>query len=157
VNPVNEEITSALIPLRDRTLLVPGSAVAEISVWRRIRMVAGQPPWLLGLAQWRDGRLPVLDLEALMDPNRLPLDRGRCLVVLNRSRPEPDLSFVGLVGAGLPRLVRVAPDDLHGYRAEPSPWFLGRAVLGMDEVYFPDLTEIENQLLRLELPAPART
>lgn len=153
---MSEEITSALIPLRGRTLLVPGSAVAEISVWRRLRTVPDRPPWLLGLAQWRGGRLPVLDLEALMDPKAAPADRGRCLIVLNRSRPEPELSFLGLVAAGLPRLVRVAPEDLHDYRAEPSPWLLGRAVLGMDEVHLPDLTELENQLLRLDLPAPAR-
>ena len=146
---MSEEITSALIPLRDRTLLVPGSAVAEISVWRRIRMVPDQPPWLLGVAQWRRGALPVLDLEALMDPRRAPVDRGRCLVVLNRSRPDPAPPFLGLAAIGLPRLVRVAADDLHAYRVESSPWLLGRAVLGMDEVQFPDLAELESQILRL--------
>lgn len=145
---MSDELTCALVPLATRTLLLPGAAVAEIAVWRRVRRTQAHAAFILGETQWRGLQLSVLDLDVLMDNERAPLERGRCMVVLNRAQVGSERDFYAVAALALPRLVRVAPEDLTDFSDTPSPWLLGTMAYGSDDVAIPDLVSVENQLQR---------
>ena len=51
-------ITGLLVPLADRTLLLPNVAVAELIPYRAPHATEGAPSWYLGQVPRRDLRLP---------------------------------------------------------------------------------------------------
>ena len=57
-------LTGLLVPLADRTLLLPNVAVAELIPYRAPQVTEGTPDWFLGQIAWRDLRLPLLSFEA---------------------------------------------------------------------------------------------
>lgn len=59
-NPTPDSLTGLLLPLSDRTLLLPNVAVAELIAYRNPQVAAGLPQWYLGQVAWRDLRLPLL-------------------------------------------------------------------------------------------------
>ena len=61
-------LTGLLLPLSDRTLLVPNVALAELIPYRAPQATPGLPAWLLGQVAWRDLRLPLLSFEAADEP-----------------------------------------------------------------------------------------
>lgn len=63
-NPTPDSLTGLLLPLSDRTLLLPNVAVAELIAYRNPQVAAGLPQWYLGQVAWRDLRLPLLSFEA---------------------------------------------------------------------------------------------
>ena len=58
-NPTPDSLTGLLLPLSDRTLLLPNVAVAELIAYRNPQVAAGLPQWYLGQVAWRDLRLPL--------------------------------------------------------------------------------------------------
>ena len=75
-------LTGLLVPLSDRTLLVPNVAVAELIPYRAPQVSAGMPAWFLGQVAWRDLRLPLLSFEAASD-GQPQVGAGARVVVLN--------------------------------------------------------------------------
>src|SRR5690606_24222737 len=57
-------LTGLLVPLADRTLLLPNVAVAELVPYRAPRAAEGAPSWFLGQVPWRDLSLPLMSFEA---------------------------------------------------------------------------------------------
>ena len=56
-------LTGLLVPLADRTLLLPNVAVAELIPYRAPQVSEGMPEWFLGQIAWRDLRLPLLSFS----------------------------------------------------------------------------------------------
>ena len=52
-------LTALLVPLADRTLLLPNVAVAELIPYRPPHVTPGLPSWFLGQVAWRDLQLPL--------------------------------------------------------------------------------------------------
>src|SRR6218665_6577 len=71
-------LTGLLVPLADRTLLLPNVAVAELIPYRAPQVTPGMPAWFLGQMAWRDLSLPLLSFEAASDgqPQIRPGARG---------------------------------------------------------------------------------
>ena len=63
----SSHLTGLLVPLADRTLLLPNVAVAELIPYRAPQTSEGMPGWFLGQVAWRDLRLPLLSFEAASD------------------------------------------------------------------------------------------
>ena len=57
-------LTGLLVPLADRTLLLPNVAVAELIPYRAPQVSEGAPAWFLGQIAWRDLSLPLFSFEA---------------------------------------------------------------------------------------------
>lgn len=108
---VPEQIASLLIPMLGRPLLVPNVTVAEIVNWREVTPAADSPAWLLGHANWRGTRLPVISIERMNNPEAEDADSGQRLVVINSQRPL-NIPFYGICVQGIPRLARVFPEEL---------------------------------------------
>ena len=106
-----EQIASLLIPMIGRPMLLPNVAVAEIVSWEQPERREGAPDWLLGQVQWRGVAVPVVSLELMNAADVEDAGSGQRLAVVN-GVGECQLPFYAISVQGLPRLVRVFPEEL---------------------------------------------
>ena len=92
-NPTPDSLTGLLLPLSDRTLLLPNVAVAELIAYRNPQVAAGLPQWYLGQVAWRDLRLPLLSFEAASSGEQQPvLGSSARVVVINALGGRPHVN-----------------------------------------------------------------
>ncbi|MDP3817240.1 chemotaxis protein CheW [Pseudomonas sp.] len=137
-------LTSLLLPLVDRTLLLPNVAVAELIPYRAPQLSAGMPSWFLGQIGWRDLRLPLLSFEAASD-GQAQVGAGARVAVINALGGRPAVKFIALLVQGIPRSVKVGP-ELARADVRLAPLELGAVSLGDTVLKIPDLIGLEQKL-----------
>lgn len=137
-------LTGLLVPLADRTLLLPNVAVAELIPYRAPQVSEGMPEWFLGQIAWRDLRLPLLSFEAACG-GQAQVASGARVAVINALGGRPKVKFIALLVQGIPRSLKVG-SDLPAADVELAPLELGAARVGEDVVRIPDLAALEQLL-----------
>ena len=137
-------LTGLLLPLSDRTLLVPNVALAELIPYRAPQATPGRPAWLLGQVAWRDLRLPLLSFEAAAG-GEVKVGSGARVAVLNALGGRPHVKFIALLLQGIPRSLKLE-DDLRRANAPLSILELDSVQLGTDVAKIPDLMALEQML-----------
>lgn len=141
-----EQIASLLIPMVGRPLLLPNVAVAEIVPWQEPERLEDKPQWFLGEVEWRGVRIPVLSLELMNDPELEDAAHGNRLAVLN-GVGQTKHNFYAVAVQGIPRLVRVFPDELGNEQdaTEEKSYDMHVQVSG-ERAVIPDLANVEREL-----------
>jgi hypothetical protein len=109
-----------VLPLTQRQLLLPASALAEVLPKWQSRPLPETPQWCAGELEWRQRRLPLIDFERWSGGPDTP---GRWLVVCNRS--QDDLPFSPLWSAArrtppaTAAAQQSAPGHSHATRCRP--------------------------------------
>lgn len=137
-------LTGLLVPLADRTLLVPNVAVAELIPYRAPSSAQGTPPWFLGQVSWRDLTLPLLSFEAASDGQPETGSTAR-VAVLNAMGGRDHVKFIALLVQGIPRSVKVDP-SLARSDVRLAPLELDAVNLGDVQARIPDLIALEQKL-----------
>ncbi|OCX12003.1 chemotaxis protein [Stutzerimonas xanthomarina] len=137
-------LTGLLVPLADRTLLLPNVAVAELVPYRAPRTAEGAPSWFLGQVAWRDLSLPLLSFEAASNGVAAP-DSGARVAILNALGGREHVKFIALLVQGIPRSVKV---DASLARSDVAlaPLELDTVNLGDVQARIPDLIALEQKL-----------
>lgn len=139
-----DNLTGLLVPLADRTLLLPNVAVAELIPYRAPQAAEGAPAWFLGQIAWRDLRLPLLSFEAASG-GQAPAGSGSRVAVINALGGRPKVKFLALLVQGIPRSFKVAA-DLPAAEVDLAPLELAAARVGEEVVRIPDLVGLEQLL-----------
>ncbi len=141
-----ERLRVLQIPLEEGTrLMVPNVAVAEVIPAQPAEAVPLGPPWLEGMLDWREHRIPLVRLEKLLG---LPVDesaRARRIAIFNRSRKDGRPPFYAVRLQGIPRLAKVTEDqvqDVAGEEDDTGFMHFGVEVDG-ERFVIPDLVVIE--------------
>ena len=137
-------LTALLVPLADRTLLLPNVAVAELIPYRAPQVTPGLPDWFLGQVAWRDLQLPLLSFEAASN-GQAQIGPGARVAVLNAMGGRDKVKFIALLVQGIPRSMKVE-DNLVRANAELEPLELDAVQLGEAVVKIPDLAGLEQKL-----------
>lgn len=137
-------ITSLLVPLADRTLLLPNVAVAELIAYRTPQTVQGAPAWFLGQVPWRDLMLPLLSFEAASGGQAETGSRLQ-VVILNALGGREHVKFIALLVQGIPRSIKV-DGSLARSDATLAPLELDAVNLGDIQARIPDLIGLEQKL-----------
>lgn len=144
-----EQLTGLLLPLSDRTLLVPNVAVAELIPYRAPQTASHAPAWLLGQVAWRDLNLPLLSFEAASG-GQTQIGPNARVVVLNALGGRAHVKFVALLVQGIPRSTRVDA-GLTRARAPLAPLELDAVTLADGVAKIPDLVALEQMLADAKL------
>ncbi|MDH4653224.1 chemotaxis protein CheW [Pseudomonas sp. JS3066] len=137
-------LTGLLLPLSDRTLLVPNVALAELIPYRAPQATPGLPAWLLGQVAWRDLRLPLLSFEAAAG-GEAKVGSGARVAVLNALGGRPHVKFIALLLQGIPRSLKLE-EDVRRANAPLAALELDSVQLGTDVAKIPDLVALEQML-----------
>lgn len=151
------DISSMLLPLDDRYLLLPGVTVAEIVTFAspETEYNEGTPPWFLGYIHWRNQRLPLVAYESMLDEGEQTphmSNRSR-IAVMNNTGLNHQLPFFALLLQATPRLLRLSPEDVITYdeKVINAGEKMHVQVAG-EEATVPDIAFIECQIVNyLEL------
>lgn len=143
-----EEIPCLLLPLHGRTLLVPTVTVAEMVPMAPFHDEPETPDWFLGYFPWRGRQVPLLSFELLAGETEAEVvSKGR-VAVLNNTGVSDELPFVAIPTLGLPRMSRVAAEDIKEDTETPKrPFELMRVKIGLEEMAIPDVTALERTYL----------
>ncbi len=142
---IPEQIASLLIPMIGRPLLVPNVSVAEIVGWEEPEKPADSPQWLLGEVEWRGVKLPVVSLELMNDPEIEDASAGQRLAVVN-SIGEYKQSFYAISVQGIPRLVRVFPEEMGSEESVDEKAYDMTVMVSGERAVIPDLMTVEKEL-----------
>lgn len=136
-------LTGLLLPLSDRSLVLPNVAVAELIGYQACTPAPDQPAWLLGWIDWRSQRLPLLSFEAACGGQTLVGERAR-IVVLN-ALGGSSRSFFALLVQGIPRSCKL--DSQLNYVDVPlGELELAAVQVGEQVARVPDLVALEKLL-----------
>ncbi|GGU77442.1 chemotaxis protein [Pseudomonas laurentiana] len=143
-NSGRSSLTGLLLPLCDRSLVLPNVAVAELIGYRPGMQALEGFDWHLGWIDWRNQRLPLISFEAACGGPTQVGERAR-IVVLN-SLGESRLRFMALLVQGIPRSCKL--DSQLNYVDVPlAPLELAAVQVGELVARVPDLVALERLLL----------
>ncbi len=148
--PLPEQVPGLLIPMVGRPMILPNLAVAEIVPWKRpTRKDNTAPAWLLGRVEWRGLQVPLISLELM---NNIELDdaqHGSRIAVVN-GVGKTKLPFYAISIQGIPRLLRVYPEDITQEEQLPDkPALAWQMAVNGERMVVPDLDYVESQLEQL--------
>jgi len=136
-------LTALLLPLADRTLVLPNVAVAELIGYQYGQPAPDRPAWHLGHITWRNQSLPLVSFEAACGAQAVVSEQAR-IVVLNAVGESP-LRFIGLLIQGVPRSCRL--DSQLSYIDVPlAPLEIAAVQVGEQVARVPDLEGLERLL-----------
>ena len=133
-----------ILPLTEGAMLLPNTAVAEVTAEFRMEAVPAAPQWLCGRAGWRGRHVPVVALEPLL--GGAPPSAVQRVAVLNTLNGDPELPFLAVAISGIPRLMQVAEGSLGPCREGTHAGLLCRVVLPGGEAVIPDIDTLEAWL-----------
>lgn len=110
----NEEIYCLIVPMRDKPILIPNKALAEI-----VPYIDSEPPpedhmpWHIGYLHWRGMLLPVVSYEQIYNPDFPPSDRRQKMVaILHTQLGLKQMPYFGVAVEGIPRLAPVSKESV---------------------------------------------
>lgn len=149
-NPEVNQISTLLVPISGRLLVLPNVAVAEIIPFRDPMVAEDVPTWFLGFFEWRSSQVPLVSFEAINDEPFAGRGFGRRIAILNNVTGDPNLPFVGVVTEGLPRLLRLAPDEIaDDADSSAGPAELARVYINGERASIPNVAWIQQQVVRV--------
>jgi len=140
-----EQIASLLIPMIGRPLLLPNVAVAEIVTWDQPEKPEDSPEWYLGMVDWRGVDLPVVSLELMNNPEIEDAAQGQRLAVIN-GIGECKLPFYAISVQGIPRLVRVYPEEMGNEEQSEDRAYDTLVMVSGERAVIPDLANVEREI-----------
>ncbi|HEX5313381.1 MAG TPA: chemotaxis protein CheW [Gammaproteobacteria bacterium] len=139
------ELYCLLLPLGGGKLLLPRRIVEEVRGLVPPTPVPGAPAWLLGCIPWRDGRIPLLAMEPLLDA-RVPDSSRRSRMVIVRA-PATTLKppAIAILTQGFPYILRVTPTLLGSSFVPRHEALLAELNLGFERPVIPDLPALAEE------------
>ena len=142
-----DRVFCVFVALADMTWLIPNAAVADVTAFDHIDFHAGSPDWLLGHADWRGTRVPVVAAEGVHGGN-VPQHTSRSrLLVLQSLGDEFSGGYFAVVSQGYPQLVTVGEQAVTDLPDEPLPSGALRVVrVANTQAVIPDFDALEAAL-----------
>jgi chemosensory pili system protein ChpC len=138
-------LTGLVVPLNDRSLLLPNVALAELMPYRAPLAIPGMPAWMLGQVAWRDLRLPLLSFEAASD-GQAQIGSTARVAVINALGGRPHVKFLALLVQGIPRSVKLE-SNLARANVPLAPLELDAVSIADNVLKIPDLMALEQMLV----------
>lgn len=146
-----------LLSQKNSTLLLPNTAVAEVTDYTPPETTQYSPDWLLGIISWRGRNIPLIAFENLFGEPSVQ-ETPRQVAVLNNLSGNPDLPFIAITISDIPRLVQVdsssvnyiegdAEEDESGESEHEA--ILARMNVSGELVMLPNIDFIEERVIQL--------
>lgn len=146
----NKTVSSLLVPVQNKSLLVPNVVIAEVVPLSQMETEEGTPPWHLGYVHWRGEQVPVLSFEIANSQVHARNSDNARLAVMNATTGQSRFPFFAIMVQGIPRMIKLTDTEVREDKqvskgeAEQMPVItqLGKAVI-------PNLQYIEGLLTKL--------
>lgn len=144
----HEQIDCLMIPLKERSLVVPNVTVAEVIPFSHLLTTNASTDWILGRLDWRGTLVPALCFELLNgNPAPAPNPDARFIIV-NGITEHPQMPFYAILVQGIPKLMHLSENDLQQVEAVGMGEFdrMAVSIHGITAM-IPDLERVENVVM----------
>ncbi len=151
-----------LLPVKDKSLVLPSSAVAEIISYEKPKEVSDVPEWLEGILTWRGINIPLTYLEKIgshlaWNSSEAKEERDASqklyIAVVNRAQKVQEdnqaektnkYPFFGVVLQGVPKLHHVVEDGVKIVTQFPedNPRYIMEVKIQSEYVLVPNLVSL---------------
>lgn len=147
----SNDLATLLIPMNDKQLVLPNVTVAEVIPFVEPESVDNSPSWFLGTFPWRNQQIPIVSFEALNGEPFISQSSRRRIAVLNGLVDSQRLPFCAMITEGMPRLMRVMPDEVavDEEASEPGPCEIGKVLVSGERAVIPNVDYLQQQLLSI--------
>jgi len=148
--PAVTQIATLLIPVSGKHLVLPNVSVAEIIPYVPPVPEEDVPNWFLGCFTWRNIRVPLISFEAINDEPFAARSGNRRIAILNNVTEDASLPFCGIVTEGLPRLMRLVPEEIAEDLEYPAgPAEVSRVLVNGERASIPNVAYIQQEAKKL--------
>jgi chemosensory pili system protein ChpC len=148
-NQQNSFVRSLLVPVSGGMLLLPTAVVAEVAPNQSAQpIIETQPEWLAGLINWRNQRVPLLNLATLLSlpPSDHNPKAARTVIMYGLESPQT-MPFYAFPSVDVPRTLNISSDSLTNPTEEKNRGLIFRVkITNHESAWLPDLTYFENLL-----------
>ncbi|MEE8058793.1 MAG: chemotaxis protein CheW [Pseudomonadales bacterium] len=144
------ELATLLIPVNGKQLVLPNVTVAEIILYVEPQAKDDVPNWYLGSFSWRNTEVPLVSFEAINEEPFVSRSQGCRIAVLNGLVDSQRLPFCGFVIEGVPRLMRIMPDEVAtDDEVKAGAAELSRVLVSGEKAAIPDVDFIQQEILKI--------
>jgi len=147
---VSNLVASLLIPVQNKSLLVPNIVVAEVVSLQTITPLPDSPSWALGSILWRGEQVPVMSFEiANSQVHGRDSEQAR-LAVINAVSGQSRFKYFAILVQGIPRMIKLTEGDVREDKQVPVGQGEKMAVITqLGKAMIPDLDYLEALLGKL--------
>lgn len=144
------EIPSLLVPVGGTKLVLPTVSVAEMVPYqapqaRDKTVVETIPEWYLGTFNWRGVRVPMVSYELLNGDAAPSIVEHSQILILNNTGVSSKLPFLCMPTQGIPRLSRVAVDEIsENTQVFCKDYDQMQVYIAGEQAVIPDVTKLEQ-------------
>lgn len=142
----DQSLSSALIALQDRNLLVPGNLLADVIHLGGMIVESHKGGWVLGHKYWRNKRIPVVCFENLSGGSLKKHSENARIAVFNRLSSNDDVGFWGLLVQDQPQMMQLIDSDIEAVSAQLSEAEIAAVNVKGEQASVPNLVYVEEQL-----------
>lgn len=144
-----DQIDCLLIPLKDKNLILPNVAVAEIVPFSHLLTTASNVDWMLGRIDWRGVPIPVVCYEMLCNQGAPAPNPNARFAIINGVGDHAQMPFYAMLVQGIPRLMHISQDDVKPVEAFNIGTFDKSSVsIDQEAAIIPDLDLVEQELIK---------
>jgi len=140
-------LSSLLLPLQDRSLLLPDSLVVEVTPMAGLIVESRKERWMLGHKHWRHLRSPVVSFENLSGSSLRKHSEYARIAVVQSTVGREDFLFWGLLIQNQPRPLQVAERDIIETDEQLAASELMAVLVKDTAARIPNLSYLEEQLI----------
>ncbi len=148
-------VSSLLVPLQQRPLLLPAACVVEVIDFVRPQNSFPEIDWVLGATRWRGLDIQVVSFELLGQSQFTEFSATNRIMIVRRTTEACSEPFYGLVTQGMPKPVELHPDDLKLRETSHTPSEKMQVLFRDLPTTLPDLAFLEERLSEVLQPEPS--
>lgn len=142
------QVDCLLIPLKDKNLILPNVAVAEIVPFSHLLTTASNVDWMLGRIDWRGVPIPVVCYEMLSNQGAPAPNPEARFAIINGVGSHAEMPFYAMLVQGIPRLMHVHEDDIQTVEAmNMGPYDQSAVTIEREPAIIPNLDLVEQELI----------
>jgi chemosensory pili system protein ChpC len=148
---ISSVLGSVLIPLHNKSLLLPNVSMAELIAFRKPLPSEKTPDWHLGSLSWRGVSIPVISFEALNGGAVNPDFSQARIAVFNNVGVSEKLPFFGVVTQGIPRSIKLVNADIGKDATKPGPAEAAVVTVKGEVACIPNIDFIESAIVKAKI------
>ncbi len=143
-------VASLLVPIQNKSLLVPNVMVAEVVGMQNMQSMPSAPPWALGMVEWRGDLIPVISFEIANSQVRGRDTSMARLAVFNAVSGKSRYKFFAVLVQGIPRMIKLTSAEVR----EDAQAVTGEAeemavITQLGKAVIPNLDYLESLLVKI--------
>lgn len=145
----HQPISSVLIPMQQRPLLIPSACIAGVQDYSRPEQNYPETEWLLGDLHWRGIKIPVVSFERLNRGRFAEFSATNRIAIMHRTGKSDGLPFYAMVVQGIPQPLTLVREEVRNSAEEKGPMEKHRVILREVPASIPDLVLLEQKVTEI--------